>query len=258
MRKVCLVATFVLTTACKDDTAQPPAPEPVAQAAQPVAPAPPPPPAPADASPGQQLKLPSVRIDATKILGMPRTDVDKILGEANENEVYERGPDNGILVLYDKGKAAGIEVLGTETGWDDFSDEQRAFVREWFGVKPNNMVGVSQVTVGASLDGYSLGLYVTKSIPALKKIVDKRTAEQEKVLRDDMERAEAEGLVARNVPRSIGHAEGDVLQVRSAEEDCNQQTLVGLKRRLGTERLRHFKQLVCWTAGRTRVAINAK
>lgn len=263
-----LVVVLAFATACGDEAAKnsatPPASPPYS-ARQVVATPPAAAAAPAIdatpavlASPGSELKFPSVGIESTKLIGQTREAVIRELGEPNEDGIHERPSEHGVLVLYERGKAAGIEVFGTATGWSGFDVAQRAFVHEWFGTPSSDRIAGKRVTLGDSIDGESLGLYVTSSIPALKRIVAQRDEDQRRAVSDSMERAEAEGSVSQLVPRAIGHAEGDVLQVRSSQNNCDRGTLVALKQQLGRKRLRHFRSLACWTAGRTRDAIGAR
>jgi hypothetical protein len=226
-----------------------------------------PPDAPAhDASVGSQLGFESAGIDAAKVIGQSGDAVSKALGQGTDDE-HELPGGTTVHVLYDKGRAVGIEVFGTQTPWDEYTDEQKRIARGWFGLSSSaEVINGRKIVLGDAVEGLCLALYVRDAIPAIKRGLKRQDDEwQQSDQVKDMERAAIEGA-ANGLFRSFGitglsHAEGDVLQIRTAREDCGRQLLADMKSKLVAKEhdlKRHFRVLQCWSGGVTGTELSTK
>lgn len=262
-----MLVTVVAAVSCRgsDDKKSEPSARVEAKPAQTTTAAPPDASA-ADASLGSQLGFESTPIDAAKVIGQSRDAVSKVLGDGSDDE-HELPGGTTVHVVYDKGRAVGIEVFGTQTPWDEYTDEQKRFARAWFGLSPDaDEVNGRKIDLGDAAGGLCLALYVRDALPAIKRELKRKDDEwQQSDQVKDMERAAIEGD-ANGLFRSFGitglsHAEGDVLQIRTPREDCGRKLLADMKGKLvakGHDLKRHFKKLQCWSAGVTGTELSTK
>jgi hypothetical protein len=115
-------------------------------------------------APISALHLPAHDVDATKVLYSTLGEVRQVLGAGTPRNHgrwrYKLGDEEFLDVVYDHGKAFGIEMPTTTPGWDRLDAGQRFAIRAWGHLGDSDVpVRGHHVTTGDSLGEPGLALY---------------------------------------------------------------------------------------------------
>jgi hypothetical protein len=200
-----LTALMVAALGCGGSSDSPPRPEPTTPtvvAADAVT-------IDADGHPISALGLPTHDIDTMKVMGRSTKDVDAALGKGARRPDgkwrYDIGDGEFVVVVYETGRAVGVEVPTAHAGWSDYDDKQRHAVEVWFHAH-GTMNGRATI-IGDDFLGVGLALYDEKYRNALEakavaaqKIAAEKAAAAQKVADGkaaaERRRAEAEAKIA--------------------------------------------------------------
>lgn len=133
-----------------------------------------------------RLNLPVKTVDSKLVIWRSVADVAKVLGPGVERADgrwrYEIGDGDFVLIVYERGRAVGIEVpMASASG--PYSDEEFKIIGDWFHAPEHNGTILGhKVLMGDSFTRSSIALYDANYITALEKRVEvetqKRMAEE--------------------------------------------------------------------------------
>jgi hypothetical protein len=117
------------------------------------------------ADPAEALHLPHRDVDATKIIGATKEEVTRALGGSDSSVrsdgsmIYRLADGEFVVVLYERGRAVGIELPTAKPGWAEYNEDQRNALAAWGHVNDNPQIRGHHVVLGDDLARGGLAIY---------------------------------------------------------------------------------------------------